>query len=229
MSDAGIPSRLGETKVWEAAPWIVAFRDDVFYCRQFPKENDRELALQRLVHGESPEDVFESAEGQFPLSQVQAVEWVQDTKIVQMRMDGGRLWWTAVADEAVAKRLFRGIAACLPGAGEPVKVRGGLNDLPVNQYAVLLPCLLIIAAICGLFAGAVEGEDQAHLQGPAAAFSFFTKVGAAIGLVGAIAVTGAVVVSAGAAGLVWSRQNWPSKLVVRANRDRTRCGHRARR
>jgi hypothetical protein len=210
------PTREG-IRLWEAAPWLVVAQDGRLYSRQFPGVDDRRQALRRLAGQESPRAVLGGDSQQLPISRVRAVEWVPQAKTVLVRRHWLRdPWRLVVAEEAAGERLFRGVAALLPGAGSPEAGRVGPQDLAMDPR-LGLGVLLAFMGLIALFGGAIEGAGQAPLLGPTRRFVVFAELGETVGLAGVLAI-GVIALAAGVFGLVHWYRNRPAKYVVRASR-----------
>lgn len=188
-------------QVWQATPWVVGVRDGRVYSLQHT----------------DPTAVFGRSSQQLPLSAVRAVEWVPAVRTVLVRRHWLRdPWRLTVTDADAGEQLFRGLAATLPGAGEPVPGRVGPQDLAMDPK-LGLGVLLAFMGLVSLVLGAIEGVGNAPVQGQARRFLIFAELGETIGLAGVLAIGSAALVGGVVALVLWYRRR-PTKWVVRAER-----------
>ena len=223
QSESDSDSREGSSpfvgnEVWVADPWVVVLWGDEFHFQIISDETIRSDTLHRLKNGEKPREVFSAPSSKLTLSRVTAIERIAASNSVRWRAKWGVMRWLVIPDEADADRLFQAVARCLPGAGKPAAVRGGVIDIPISQYTYLIAGIFVVIFLGGLYVGALAGPERGEVGGIAKAFNLLTRLGESIGLIGSVIVT-ALVLGVIVAVLAWARRFSPMKLVVRANQD----------
>lgn len=201
-------------QIWEAAPWLVVATEDFLYCQQIGIRPFCDQARQRLEAGETLRAVLGSNAQKLAITKVKAVAWVPAVHTVLVRQHWlFDPWRLTITDAEAGERLFRGLAALIPNAGEPIQERVGPHDLALDPK-LILGVILAIGGLIALVGGALEGVGQAPLMGPAARFRFLAEFGETLGVAGVLAI-GASILAAGVFGLIqWYRLR-PYKWIVR--------------